>query len=93
MAPQYRLRSELNEWRWDATIQPGQEQTFEMQGFRGNLANSVLGWVLFPTKVIYQNDSSWSPQQPEQCFQIFWRDRDHPSLEVLPPLFVDMDED
>jgi manganese oxidase len=93
MTPQYRRRSTINEWRWDATIQPGQEQTFEMQGFRGNLADSVFGWVLFPTKVIYQNDSSWSPQQPEQCFQIFWRDQDHPSLEVLPPLFVEIGTD
>lgn len=93
MTRQYRRRPYMNEWRWDTTIQPGQEQTFEMPGYRHDLANTVLGWVLFPKRVIYEDGSSWSPQQPDGCFQVFWRDQEHPTLEVLPPVFVEMNDD
>src|SRR5262249_42904375 len=93
MTIQYRRRPFVHEWKWDAAIQPGQEQTFALQGFRGNLANTVFAWVLFPKRVIYEDGSSWAPAQPEQCYKVFWRDQKHPSLEVLPPLFVEMNED
>jgi len=93
MTRQYRRRPWMNEWKWDTAIQPGQEQTFEMIGYRQDRANAVLGWVLFPKRVIFQDGSRWPSSQPEQCFHVFWRDQEQPSLEVLPPLFVEMNED
>lgn len=72
MTMQYRRRPWQNEWKWDAAIQPGQEQTFEMQGFQRDLGNAVFGWVLFPKRVIYQDGSSWSPAASAEPPGLYW---------------------
>ncbi len=37
--------------------------------------------------------SSWQPEREGECFNIFWRDKEHPTLEVLPPLQMEMNSD
>jgi manganese oxidase len=92
MAPLYRLRPQDNEWSWNKPIQPGQEQTFEMPGWLPGYAEKIYGWVLFPKSVIYEDGSEWHPAE-EECFQVYWRDKEHPQLTVLPPLQIETQED
>lgn len=93
MSRQYRRRPFNNFWNWNTVIQPGQEQTFEVPGFPGTSADNVFGWVLFPRTVSFQDGSNWQLHDDNQCFQVFWRDKDQPSFEVLPQLFQEMSED
>jgi len=62
---------------------------------RNNLENSsaLLGWVFYPRLIQYSDGSKWQPQHQGQCFQIYWRDKDHPDLPVLPPLQIEQNED
>ena len=93
MAAQYRRRPYEPFWIWTKPIQPGEEQTFEMQGYLHNLAATVPGWVLFPQAITYQDGSTWQLKDDGQCYQIYWRDKDHPQIEALPPLQVEMSDD
>lgn len=92
MTPQYRRRPFENYWNWSTPIQPGQEQTFEVPGYpRG--ADSVAGWALFPQMVVFEDGSRWQSQGRDECFEVYWRDKDHPQMPALPPLQVEMNED
>ena len=93
MSRQYRRRPFDNFWNWNTSIPPGEERTFEVPGYPGNSANSIFGWVIFPRTVFFQDGTSWQLHDDNQCFQVFWRDNDQPPLEVLPQLFVEMNED
>ncbi|HVI08684.1 MAG TPA: multicopper oxidase domain-containing protein, partial [Candidatus Binatia bacterium] len=85
MAPQDLRRPFQPEWRTTEQIWPGQEQTIEKPGLRGESAKAVLGWTFFPVSVKYQDGSSWAAQNEGECFKVFWRDADRPDLPVLPP--------
>jgi hypothetical protein len=93
VAPQYRRRPYSNQWKWTKTIEPGQEQTFEMPGYLPGFSNQIAAWALLPHTVIYQDSSNWRPQQEGECFKVFWRDKEHPQMSVLPPLQVETSED
>ncbi|MBS1852896.1 MAG: multicopper oxidase domain-containing protein [Acidobacteria bacterium] len=96
MPPLYRRRPFADEWTWDKPIPPGQEETFEMPGYLPGLEQKILGWVLFPRLVQYADGTTWqAPVQDkaEACFDVFWRDAQHPPLPVLPPVQVEMTDD
>ncbi len=93
MTAQYRRRPYEPYWNWTKPIQPGEEQTFEMPGYLHNLAATIPGWVLFPQMIEYQDGSSWQLKDDSQCFQVYWRDKEHPQMEALPPLQVEMSDD
>lgn len=93
MTAQYRRRPFNNEWSWDTNLQPGQQQTFEVPGWLPKYAQQIFGWILFPKQITYQDGSKWQPQDPESCFSVFWRDKDHPELTVLPAVQVETHED
>jgi hypothetical protein len=46
--------------------------------------------VFFPETIKFTDGSVWKPEREGECFNIFWRDEDHPQLEVLPTLQVEM---
>ena len=92
MTPQYRRRPYVNEWKWTTPIGPGKAETFEMPGYPANLAGTIQAWVLLPKKITYQDGSSWQPGREDECFAMFWRDQEHPSLPVPPPLHKDLGE-
>jgi hypothetical protein len=46
--------------------------------------------VFFPETIKFADGSVWKPEREGECFNIFWRDEDHPHLEVLPTLQVEM---
>ena len=56
-------------------------------------AQSVLGWIFFPTSVKYQDGSSWRSQNEGECFGVIWRDQQHPDLPALPPRQIEMNAD
>ena len=41
----------------------------------------------------YQDGSTWQARDEDACFGLFWRDKDHPQLPVLPPLQLEMEPD
>ncbi len=92
-SPMARRRPFSNQWTWMQSIAPGAEHTFEMQGYLPDFANQILGWALFPRAIVYQDAEKWSPEEDGQCFEVFWRDPDHPQLTVLPPLQLEMNAD
>jgi FtsP/CotA-like multicopper oxidase with cupredoxin domain len=92
MTSQYRRRPFNNLWSWPGPIEPGQQKSFEMQGYLPGHAEGILGWALFPKSVTYQ-DRIWRPTQDGQCFQVLWRDKQQPQPVVLPPLQMETRED
>jgi manganese oxidase len=94
LSPQYLHRPfEGHRWTWDRTVAAGERQAIERQAYAPVLAQSVQGWVFFPDAVTFADGSVWKPTGVGECFNVFWRDKDHPSLEVLPPLSMEMNAD
>ncbi len=91
-SPLIRHRPANDQWNWYTAIPPGSEQTFVMPGWLPQLVNKAFAWVLIPKSVTYQDGTTWQPSAPEQCFQIFWRDKDHPAMTVLPPVQLEMED-
>ena len=81
------------EWSSAKPILPGQEQTLEKPGIRADSAQAVLGWVFFPHSVKYEDGTSWLAQSEGECFQVIWRDQQHPDLPALPPRQIEMNPD
>jgi multicopper oxidase len=93
MSPQSRRRPYMHEWTWTQPIEPGRERTFEMSGYLPDSTNRILGWALSPRTIAYEDGSNWNPLDDGECFEVYWRDKDHPQLTVLPPLQIEMNED
>jgi hypothetical protein len=77
----------------DQTVGPGQQQTLKRKSYPSTMAQSLLGWAFFPESVTFTDGSVWKPKQRGECFNVFWRDKEHPKLEVLPPLQIEMNSD
>ena len=84
LAPQYLHRPFDANWPASGPIAAGAEQTLEKDAYLQG-GDSILGWALFPRKISYEDGTTWEPQQRGECFQVYWRDQDHPNLMVLPP--------
>jgi hypothetical protein len=78
------------EWTGDQSIAPGQQTTMEKKAYTPNQSKQIAGWVFLPTKITYEDGTTWQPKSENECFSILWRDADHPELTVLPTLQVDM---
>lgn len=83
------------DWQWSSKqpLDPGQEQRLEKPGMRPESAQSVLGWVFFPSLVTYADGKAWQPESEGECFGVIWRDAQHPDLPVLPPRQIEMNAD
>jgi len=93
LAPQDLRRPFNSEWTSTKPILPGQEQTLEKPGIRAESAQAVLGWVFFPHSVKYEDGSSWLAQSEGECFDVIWRDPQHPDMPALPPRQIEMNPD
>jgi len=94
LSPQYLYRPfEGSRWAWDQPILPGQKQLLVKKAYPPAVEQSVLGWAILPVAVKFADGSIWNPQRDGECFGVFWRDQNHPNLEVLPPLQVEMNSD
>ncbi len=94
LSPQY-LHSpfEGHRWTWDQPLGPKQRTTLDRKAYAPAAAQAILGWVFYPVAVTFADGSTWKPDERGECFNVFWRDKDHPTLEVLPPLQREMHED
>jgi manganese oxidase len=93
MAPQDLRRPYEATWHTAKPIMPDEEQVLEKPGVRAEDAAKVLGWVFHPSLIKYQDGSTWTPQSNGECFQIFWRDAQHPNVPALPPLQFEINAD
>ena len=93
LAPQDLRRPYNPDWSFAKPISPGSEQTLERPGIRAASAQAVLGWVFFPQSVKYEDGTSWLPQSEGECFDVIWRDQQHPDLPALPPRQIEMNAD
>jgi FtsP/CotA-like multicopper oxidase with cupredoxin domain len=79
-------------WSSNQPIDPNQERTLRVyQELFHN--DKALGPVFFPSRVVYQDGSEWKPEKTGDCFTVYWRDKQHPELETLPPFQFLMKED
>jgi hypothetical protein len=93
LAPQDLRRPFNAEWSSAKPILPGEEQTLERPGIRTASAQSVLGWVFFPSSVKYADGTTWRAQSEGECFSVLWREQQHPDLPVLPPRQIEVNSD
>jgi hypothetical protein len=86
------LQPLLVAWFSPGPAPPGQVQTITVgkELFHGE---SGLGVAFFPSSVIYQDGTEWKPDQLGECFRVYWRNKDHPQLPVLPPIQLTHTED
>ena len=90
-SPQARRRSFDNQWNWSTSLEPGQKQTFEIQSFLPK--QQAIGYILFPKLITFADGTHWHPKTEGQCFDIYWKDNEHPRPPVLPPLQVELNDD
>lgn len=81
--------------RWASTkpIAQGDRQTIEKPWVHSPGTQSVIGWVFFPTSITFQDGTTWRPQSRGECFQVFWRDAQHPKVPALPPVQSEINPD
>lgn len=79
-------------WFSPSPLQPGQEQTVQV-GSDLFSPGSNLGVAFYPSQVVYQDGTEWKPRRLGECFKIYWREKDHPQLPVLPPQQLTAKED
>jgi len=84
LAPQYLHRPFDANWPASGPMATGGEQTLEKDSYLQG-GNTILGWALFPRKVLFEDGTTWTPEQHGECFQVYWREKEHPDLVVLPP--------
>jgi hypothetical protein len=84
LSPQFLHHPFDADWTTPGAIATGADQTLEKKAYsRGS--DKILGWALFPGKIVFEDGTTWTPQQRGECFHVFWRDQDHPEVPVLPP--------
>jgi hypothetical protein len=75
-------------------LPPGSEQSVEVGSEMFDAKRtSGLGVALFPSRVIYQDGTEWKPRELGDCFQVFWKNGEHPRLPALPPIQLPQQED
>ncbi len=80
-------------WNSTKTIPPGQHQTLERPGIGSGGSQTVIGWVFFPSSIMYEDGTSWHPESEGECFTVIWRDPQHPDMPALPPRQIEMNPD
>jgi len=93
LAPQDLRRPNNAEWSSTKPILPGQEQTLEKSGIRASSAQTVLGWVFFPYMVKFEDGTTWHAQSEGECFDVIWRDAQHPDMLALPARQMEINPD
>jgi hypothetical protein len=93
LAPQDLRRPNNAEWSSTKPILPGEEQTLEKPGIRPSSAQTVLGWVFFPYSVKFDDGTTWHAQSEGECFDVMWRDAEHPDMPALPPRQMEINPD
>lgn len=93
LAPAYLHQPFDHEWVAPSPLAPGAKVALTQKPYLGGVENSIQGWALFPSEVTYADGATWVPQHEGECFQVFWRDPDHPAIKVLPPRQLDTQQE
>jgi hypothetical protein len=94
LSPQYLHRPfDGHRWSSDQALAPGETRTLEQKAYPASIRQSVMGWVFLPDSIKFTDGSVWNAERAGECFHIFWRDKDHPQVEALPPLQMEMNLD
>ena len=92
IAPQLLNHPFLDTWSSDQPLEPNHEQTIEMKAYPGT-NQRIMGWVLMPSKISFDDGTVWRPEERGECFAAFWKDADHPDLKVVPPEQIETNPD
>jgi manganese oxidase len=84
---------EGNHWSSDQGLATGETRAIEQKAYPPSISQSIQGWVFLPESITFVDGSVWKPERDGECFNIFWHDQDHPKIEVLPPLQMEMNLD
>jgi FtsP/CotA-like multicopper oxidase with cupredoxin domain len=84
LAPQYLHHPFDANWPVAGPISAGGEQTVQKDAYIQG-GEKIQGWALFPRKILFEDGTTWEPKQHGECFQVYWREKEHPDLIVLPP--------
>lgn len=93
LAPQDLRRPASFQWSSTTTIVPGAEQSIDKPGIPPASAQKILGWVFFPSSVKDADGTEWTPKSEGECFQVIWRDEEHPDVPALPPRQYEINAD
>ena len=50
----------------------GEEENLSKPGIRAESAQAVMGWVMSPSAVKYEDGTTWVPQSEGECFSVVW---------------------
>jgi hypothetical protein len=84
-----RLNKVQDDWSIPLPLSPQKAADIQMPGQMPH-PESALGWVVYPQSVIFTDGSQWTPQERGECMRIYWRDKNHQDLRILPPLEMPM---
>jgi manganese oxidase len=72
-------------WKISLPIGPNQSTTIEMPNQMAH-PEGILGWVVYPQSLTFADGAKWSPNERGECMRIYWRDKNHQDMRILPPL-------
>jgi FtsP/CotA-like multicopper oxidase with cupredoxin domain len=72
---------------WNIPLPLGPKQTVQLKmTTQMTHSESILGWVVFPFAITFADGSQWSPNERGECMRLYWRDKNHQDMRILPPL-------
>jgi hypothetical protein len=72
---------------WKIPFPIGAKQTIPIQmATQITHSESILGWVVFPLALTFADGSKWSPNERGECMRMYWRDKNHQDMRILPPV-------
>jgi len=93
LTPQDLRRPFDSNWPSPKPLAAGQEEVLERPAYPAASAQGLMGWVFLPYLIQYEDGTKWTPTQDDECFHVYWRDKDHPEMPALPPLQKEIKDD
>jgi hypothetical protein len=72
-------------WKIPLPLGPKQAIPIQMPNQMAH-SESILGWVVFPVTLTFADGSKWSPNERGECMRVYWRDKNHQDMQILPPV-------
>lgn len=79
-----RLNKAPDAWKIPLPIGPKQTTVIEMNPMPH--PESILGWVVLPLALTFADGTQWSPNERGECTRMYWRDKNHQDMQILPPV-------
>jgi hypothetical protein len=80
-----RLTKAPEVWTIPLPIPPKHTTLIEMPNQMAH-AENILGWVVYPVDLQFADGSEWSPTERGECLRMYWRDKNHQDMSILPPV-------